>query len=186
MRFSTVSIVYLIGGALAAPLLSPRDDTVIKYNINRVGVALNSLESTLARRKPRPRDDRASVDAYFIAALAANDRVVSELRAGSQDIRRSRNKLSEYESATLSVSLMGQETTLQKIVNHWLDVKRDARDVNRDRDVLDGLQRAQDEQNHFSDSLIEKLNLINQALGKNAKSKISGHIEKGIKEYKRL
>jgi hypothetical protein len=185
MRFATASFFYLVGSALARPILSPRDDSVVKYNINRVGNAITTLESILARGKPRPRDDRAYVVRYFNSALTANDKVVYEMRASAEDVRRSRNKLTDFESANLAVNLMGQESTVVKIVDHWIDVRRDARDVNLNRDVLDGLLRAQSEINHFSDALIQKLSNMNQALGKNRKARTSGHLDKAVKEYRR-
>jgi hypothetical protein len=186
MRFSTTLIIHLVSSTFALPLILPRDDTVVKYNINRVGAVLSNLASTLARRKPGPRDDRGSVDAYFKNALNENDRVISEIQDSAQDIRRSRNKLTDFEAAQLAFTRMGQESTLGNIVNHWIDVKRDARDFNHDRHVLDGLLRIQYESNRLSDALIDKQSNIAQGPAKGLKAKFSAQLDRAIKEYRLL
>jgi methyl-accepting chemotaxis protein len=184
MRFSTLSILAIVGTSFSRPLLLPRDDTLIKYNINRVGQELTLLEKSLSSRKPRPRDGLDSVRSFFNAALDNHEHLIKEVRDSADDIRRSRAKPTELEASALGVTLLGWESTQSKVVDHWISVKRDAQDVRMVSTVYDSLQRALVEQTAFADAILEKLSGSNKALAKTMKRRVTSNVNKAIKEYR--
>jgi hypothetical protein len=86
MKFTILSVLCLLGTTMASPVtLIHRDLSVFQYNIRRVEIEMNQLDSALNRR---PGYDPRSQDDYFHTAVQLANRVNGELRTGAVEIRR--------------------------------------------------------------------------------------------------
>jgi hypothetical protein len=184
MRFSTVSLLTLVGGAIAAPaILEPRDDKIIRYNTKRIYTVLQSLDTAFGK-KPRSNADLNTIDRYLNNVLNLQSTLVVELRAGADDIRGSRAKVTAFEAVGLAPTLSDHDRLTTDVVNGWIDIKPLAFKAKRQPEILSSLISAQIELNYFSDAMISQLPTGSITIGTNLKSRISKELDRAIKEYR--
>jgi hypothetical protein len=187
MRFSTISILTLVGSAIAAPVvLTARDDSALKYNINRINSVLTSIDSALSR-KPRSTSDRAGSESYAYTLISRQQSLNKELRDSTDDLRRSRKTLTLVEAVALQSVVNNQEKTVNKVVKGWIDAKPYVQTANRVREVRAALQDGQREFDYFSDAVISVLPTtgVTSTLGQGLKSRFNAANERAIRVYSR-
>jgi hypothetical protein len=184
MRFSAVSLLTLVGSAIAAPaILEPRDDKIIRYNTKRIYTVLQSLDGSFVN-KPRTNADVRTIDNYLDKILNIQNTLVGELRAGADDIRRSRAKVTTFEAVGLTPTLSDHDRLTSDVVNGWIDIKPLVAKVRRQPEILSSLISAQIELDNFSDAMIVSLPSGSQSFGKSLKSRLSANLDRAIKEYR--
>jgi hypothetical protein len=187
MRFSTLSILTLVGSTIAIPVvLVARDDAVLKYNLNRIDAVLQTIDSALSRR-PRSTSDRTGSEDYAYTITARQKALNKELRDGADDIRRSRKTLTLLEAVGIQTTINNQERVVNRIVKGWIDAKPYVQTANRVREVRAALLDGQREFDYFSDAMISVLPTtgVSSTLGATLKSKFNAANDKAIRAYSR-
>jgi hypothetical protein len=184
MRFSSISLLTLVGSAIAAPaILEPRDDSIVRYNIKRVYTLLQSLDTNF-NKKPRTNANVNTIDGFVNNVLSIQSSLISELRAGADDIRRSRAKVTTLEAVGLTPTLSDHDRLTTDVVNGWIDIKPLVIKVRRQPEVLSSLISAQIELNNFSDAMIVSLPSGSQTFGTSLKSRLSTNLDRAIREFR--
>jgi hypothetical protein len=185
MRFSTFSILTLAGSAIAAPaILAPRDDSIVKYNIKRVYDSMQALDTAFTK-KPRANANQQTLNTFVDQVLRLNGAVISELRAGADDMRRAKGKVNTLEVVGLQSTLTSNDRLNNDVVSGWIDIKKHVATVRRMEDVLQALLSAQREFSYFSDSLILTLPSLTQSMAQSIKTRFNNNLDKAIREYRR-
>lgn len=165
-------------------ILKARDDTVVRYNIKRVHDVLSTLEGKFAK-KPRLSADVRTATTFVEDVLRINANIVTELRAGADDMRRSKAKVSATETVALQPTFMGNDRLNSDVANGWIDVKRLVSTAKMESRVLDSLIAAQREFNNFGDALIVSLPSISQSFGASIKARFNNNLDRAVREYRR-
>jgi hypothetical protein len=185
MRLSLLPILTLAGCALAVPARSliTRDDSVVKYNLQRITNANLPLDQLLAA-KPRFFANPQDLESYFYQVYTLGNNVVNEIRASADEVRYSKAKITDMEALNLAAISGPLETSLSNVVNALIRSKREINELNRKREITDLLTRARAETNSLFEAIISKMNVVSSVLAGGVKSKFSGIFDKGIREFR--
>jgi hypothetical protein len=185
MRFSILSTLYLVSVAIAAPVQKQKQDKdVIKRNMKIIADSVRSLDSTLSA-KPKAKADPRDVEDFFARALKAHGIASDDMRIGAEEIRRAPD-LNAFDATTIIAgSFNPLDVFLNRIINNWISVKRDAEFIGAKDDVRRILEESRYQSNTFYDVLIGKFPVSMSSSAKNSRSRTDTLLLKAISEYRR-
>jgi hypothetical protein len=185
MLFSHVSVLCLIGSALAAPAAqwgaTPVSKVSVTDTIKKISEKLDRLDKALKSRPSGGDFNRAKTTTENLLYLTRD--VIEESRSGSRAIRAGPS-INYVESLTIGTSLTSMSTTLQSTTTQWIGSKQMVLAAGLKNEVYNTLLDASDAITVFSDTLISKLPPGTGTLGQMTKAQFVTIIELGVKEYR--
>jgi hypothetical protein len=182
MRLGLFSIACLLGSAVALPIESASQSTVVVDSaLKAVANSLSALDNAMRQRPPGGSIEEAARITDYLLNLS-NEAIV-QLRNGAQDVRARQATLGAWEGLSLVPLLTTMTTQLQNVMTGWMDSKRMVVAGGRYEAAVSVLYEASDRTAIFADAIIAKLPWGEQTLGGTYKTQFTKIFDATIRVY---
>lgn len=185
MLFSHVSVLCLLGSAIAAPAAQwstkPSATVSVTDSIKKMSDKLNKLDKALKARPSGGNVEKAKTTTNNLLSLTKD--AIEETRHGSRLIREGPS-VGYFESLAIATELNGVASTLGSTTTQWIASKPMVLAAGLKKEVYEILVDASDAISVFSDTLINKLPLGTGTLGQLTKAQFVAIVEPSLREYR--
>jgi hypothetical protein len=181
MHFSLFPLAILLGSTLASPLnYERRDLAVIESSVKQVSAALSTLDKALKGQKPT--FDRVDQEKYIKWLLGMDAQIQRAMGAGAGRIRLAPN-LNDRDAARLAFIMEPILRDTRSTMKGWISIKPIAQSAGMTTAVREQLSRGATVCSGYADAIINRLPVINRAIGNTFKTSIMSPIDNTIRSY---
>jgi hypothetical protein len=184
MRFSTLSLLCVVGSAFAAPTApqDTQDTKEIERVLGTVTQGLLKLNDGFATRYRPQRGDVNGAKQYVENLLRLDAQVVEAISRGEQDIKRMQGAWF-YEGVNLAAPLLNLQNGVTAVVEGWMEIKPIVDQAQKKREVIDALIRDERAAAWLADAIVSKVP-AGSFFGTWGKTTFTSIIERGVSLYR--